>query len=84
MNIKIITQPEISIIVNNYTNAIITDNPIDKIITAKFNLIAENKQEYDYPQLTLWQNEEYDTIGNWTNEDVNKRIEELLTKKSNG
>ena len=32
-------------------------------------------------QLILWQNEEYDAIGQWTDADAIARINELLVKK---
>lgn len=78
MNIKIIIQPEISVIAIGYTAPTITDNPETKTITAKFNLIANNNQEYDYASLVLWKELEYDTVGQWTDENVKNRIIELL------
>jgi len=80
MNIKIIIQPEISVIAIGYTAPTITDNPVNKTITAKFNLIANNQQEYDYPLIVLWDELDYDKIGQWTDEVVAKKINEILNK----
>lgn len=80
MNIKIIIQAEISVIAIGYTAPTITDNPETKTIIAKFNLIANNNQEYDYAPIVLWDKTDYDNIGQWTDENVAKRIIEILNK----
>lgn len=81
MEKKIILQQEISIMVNGFTSPVITDNLLEKIVTAKINLIANDKQQYDYPPMILWQGEEYNNIGQWTDEDANNRIIEILNLK---
>lgn len=78
MNKKIIQQQEISFIAIGFSTPITTDNPATKTVTAKFNLIADDGQQYDYPEMLLWNSDEYDSIV-WTNEDVVNRITELLT-----
>lgn len=81
MNQKIILQPEISINVIGVTIPIITDDKVNKTVTAKFNYKADNGQQYDAPALILWSGDAYDTA-NWNNLDgndtVTPRIEELL------
>lgn len=79
MNKEIIQQEKISYIAVGFTTPVTTDNPKEKTVKSKFNLIAEDGQLYDYPELLLWDSEEYDNII-WTNEDVINRIEELLNK----
>ena len=79
MNKKIILQPEISIIAIGYTKPITTDNPTEKIVKAKVNLIAEDGQQYDYPEIVLWSGNEYDAIGQWQDKDVNEKIVFILS-----
>jgi hypothetical protein len=78
MQKKIILQAELSMVAVNFSAPIITDNPTEKNITAKINLLDEANNAYDYPQIVLWQDEEYDKIGQWTDSDVNNRILEIL------
>ena len=78
MNKEIIQQEKISYIAVGFTTPVTTDNPEEKTVKSKFNLISEDGQKYDYPELLLWSGEEYDAII-WTNEDVTNRIEYLLT-----
>jgi hypothetical protein len=77
MNKKIIIQQEQSFIAVGFSTPVTTDNPATKTVTAKFNLIADDNQQYDYPEMLLWNSDEYDSIV-WTNEDVVNRINELL------
>lgn len=80
MKKQIILQPEIKYTATGYTKPIITDNPIERTITAKVNLIADDEQQYDYPPLVLWTGDEYEKAGQWTDEDAVKRLEELLNQ----
>ena len=79
MNKKIIQQEEISYIATGFTTPVTTDNPEEKTVKAKFNLIAEDGQLFDYPELLLWDETEYDNIS-WQNQDIINRIEELLSQ----
>jgi hypothetical protein len=78
---KIILQPEISYIAVNFTAPIVTDNPNDKTIIAKFNLISEDGQKWDYPNTILWQDSAYDSIGIWTDIDVRNRVIQIINLK---
>jgi len=80
MKKEIVLQEKKSFVAVGFTTPITTDNPDAKTITAKFNLIADDEQRYDYPEQLLWIGDAYDTIGVWTDEDVVKRIEELFSK----
>jgi len=80
MNKEIVLQEKRSFVAVGFTTPITTDNPDAKTIVAKFNLIADDEQRYDYPEMLLWSCDAYDEIGVWTDEDVVSRIEELLTK----
>lgn len=63
-----------------YTTPITTDNPTEKTVTAKVNLITEDGQQYDYPEILLWEGDEYDNIGQWEDKDVNERLIFILSK----
>jgi len=78
MKKEIILQEEIKIIINGYTRPVVIDNPLEKKVTAKFNLMSEDGSIYDYPSIDVWVDEEYDNIGQWTDDDLNKRIDEIL------
>lgn len=79
MKKEIILQPEIKYTAVGYTQPVVIDNPIDKTVTAKFNLISDDGQVYDFPSQVIWQGDEYDKIGQWTDEDLLKQIDILLT-----
>ena len=80
MNKKIIQQPEISYIATGYEQiGDVRYNNNLRYAYAKINLIAEDEQKYDFPELLLWDGDEYDAVGQWTDEDVTNRIEYLLT-----
>lgn len=49
------------------------DNPVDKTVIA-FIKINETYQVHK----TLWEGDAYDAIGNWSQEQANERIIELL------
>ena len=76
---KIILQPEISYTAVDYTKPIVTDDPINKVVTAKLNMIADDGQMYDYPSITLWSGVDYDAIGQWQDTDVQKRLTEIFS-----
>ena len=77
MNKEIIIQPEIKFTATDFSTPVVTDDPANRTVYAKFNLIADDGQTYDYAPLLLWSGDEYDSIF-WTNEDVVNRINELL------
>ena len=56
--------------INKITILEITDNPVSKLI------IARTKEN---GMLTLWKDAEYDTIGQWTDADVEERIKEIYS-----
>ena len=76
---KIILQTEISYTAVDYTKPIVTDDPINKIVTAKLNMIADDGQHYDYPLVTLWSGIDYDAIGQWQDPDVQKKLTEIFS-----
>jgi len=78
---KIVLQPEISYMAVNFTPAIVTDNPNDKTVVAKFNLIADDGQLFDFPITLLWQDSTYDAIGIWNDWDVRQRIIQIINEK---
>jgi hypothetical protein len=80
MRKEIILQPEIKYIVVDFTKPVVTDDPNNKVVIAKFNLIADNNTQYDYPPLIVWSESDYDTAGQWTDTDLHNRIEFLLTQ----
>ena len=75
---EIILQPKISYIAIDYTNPIITDDPINKIVTAKINMITADKQQFDYPLITIWSGADYDNAGQWTDDDLNKKLIQII------
>ena len=75
---EIILQPKISYIAIGYTKPIVTDDPINKIVTAKINMITADKQQFDYPLVTIWSGDDYDNAGQWTDSDIDKRLIEII------
>ena len=61
-----ITETFDSIVVNQ-----ITDFPDQKLVIANINSINFN--------VTLWEGDAYDAIGEWTNADVERRLTELYS-----
>jgi plasmid maintenance system killer protein len=61
------------IIVDSYRIEAIIDNPIDKVIRAFVSLGTDQKQSF-----TLWGNDQYDNIGQWTDTDAKNKVEEML------
>jgi hypothetical protein len=78
MNKEIIQQEKISYIAIGYELIGVSYSNADRICKVKLNLIADDEQKYDYPELTLWEDDEYDAAGQWTDSDVDNRILELL------
>lgn len=78
MNKEIIQQEKISYIAIGYELIGVSYSNADRICKVKLNLIADDEQKYDYPELTLWEDDEYDAAGQWTDSDVDGKILELL------
>ncbi len=78
MNKKIILQKEVSINVVGFTTPTITDDRLNKKVTAKFNYKLENEQQQECEPIELWVGEAYDAIGQYTDSDVDQRITEIL------
>lgn len=77
MNKEIVLQEKKIFIAVGFTTPVVTDDAANKTVHAKFDLIADDGQKYDYAPLLLWSGDEYDSIL-WTNEDVTNRITEIL------
>ena len=71
--VKVVLVPETSTHTSEVTVVSVDDNMVDKVtstmIVNLYNAMLT---------LTLWEGEAYKEIGSWTNEDVIKRIKELL------
>lgn len=65
---KIINVPANTKTLNEITIRLMVDDPIKKQVTARTNELGN---------FILWQNEEYDAIGQWTDQDVIDRIKEI-------
>ena len=60
----------------------INDSPKDKTVVAQvypLDEITEQPIQGQVRFLTLWEGVQYDVIGNWTQQEANDRIIELLT-----
>lgn len=71
---KIVTQPERSIEIEELTINRIDDFPSEQFVRVIINEIPG--------EIKLWEGEEYDETCAWTLEDVEARIEELLTSET--
>lgn len=62
---------------------LITDSPKDKTVIAQvypLDEVTEEPIQGTAKLLTLWEGVEYDNIGNWTQEQANDKIIEMLTQ----
>jgi len=82
----IITPTNVTVIqavtTNKFQLDFINDNPKDKTIIAQvypLDSVNESVIQGQVRFLTLWEGTEYDNIGNWTQQQANDRIIELLT-----
>jgi hypothetical protein len=82
----IITPTNVTVIeavtTNKFQLDFINDNPKDKTIIAQvypLDSVNESVIQGQVRFLTLWEGQEYDNIGNWTQQQANDRIIELLT-----
>jgi len=82
----IITPTNVTVIeavtTNKFQLDFINDSPKDKTIIAQvypLDSVNESVIQGQVRFLTLWEGQEYDNIGNWTQQQANDRIIELLT-----
>lgn len=66
-----VIQEEMTATFSGVTLREIIDNPGDRIVTARFL--------EPLPDLILWQGDDYDLAGNWTQTQAETRIIEILT-----
>lgn len=81
----IITPTNITVIeavtTNKFQLDFINDNPKEKKVIAQIyplDLVDETVIQGQVRFLTLWEGQEYDNVGNWTQQQANDRIIELL------
>ena len=74
----VIVQEEISS--NQVSVDCYTDNPNTKTVQVNILIGKNSAGDAVYKLLILWEGEEYDTIGQWTETDAENRIKELLTQ----
>jgi hypothetical protein len=67
---KVVRQPEVSVNINVLTLLSINDNPINKLVSAHTKEIGT---------IVLWSGEDYDKIGQWTDNDVKERLLSLYS-----
>lgn len=56
----------------------VVDFAAEKRITAQVLFYTNTDTYIDQTELVLWSGDAYDTIGQWTDQDVIDRVEELL------
>jgi hypothetical protein len=67
---KVVRQPEVSVNINELTLLSINDNPINKLVSAYTKEIGT---------IVLWSGEDYDKIGQWTDNDVKEKLLSLYS-----
>ena len=70
-----------AVITNKFQLDLINDSPKDKTVVAQVYPLDEITEEPIQGQvrfLTLWSGDEYDAIGNWTQQQANDKIIEIL------
>lgn len=71
-----------AVITNKFQVDFINDSPKDKTVVAQVYPLDEVTEQPIQGQvrfLTLWEGDEYDEIGNWTQQQADAKIVELLT-----
>jgi hypothetical protein len=68
------TIPEISEDISTIEIVEMTDSPITKKVTVRIKGSSPSKFQKN---IVLWQGDEYDAIGQWTDQDVEDRIKEI-------
>ena len=70
-----------AVITNKFQLDFINDSPKDKKVVAQVYPLDESEVpiQGQVRFLTLWEGVQYDVIGNWTQQEANDRIIELLT-----
>ena len=74
----IVVQP---VTTHKFTIDLITDFPKDRTVIAQvypLDEVSEEPIQGTVKFLTLWKDEDYDNIGNWTQEQAENKIIELL------
>jgi hypothetical protein len=72
-----------AVVTNKFQLDLINDSPKDKTVIAQvypLDEITEEPIQGAVKFLTLWEGIEYDNIGNWTQEQANDKIIEILTQ----
>lgn len=70
-----------AVVTNKFQLDLINDSPKDKTVVAQvypLDEITEQPLQGQVRFLTLWSGDEYDAIGNWTQQQANDKIIELL------
>ena len=70
-----------AVITNKFQLDLINDSPKDKTVVAQvypLDEITEQPIQGQVRFLTLWSGDEYDAIGNWTQQQANDKIIEIL------
>lgn len=67
---KVVRQPEVSVNINELTLLSTNDNPINKLVSAHIKEIGT---------IVLWSGEDYNKIGQWTDNDVKERLLSLYS-----
>ena len=70
-----------AVITNKFQLDLINDSPKDKTVIAQvypLDEITEQPIQGQVRFLTLWSGDEYDAIGNWTQQQANDKIIEIL------
>jgi len=74
----IVLQPEITANITGFEVYFMADDPINKIVIASVNLIADTGEKIDRSNIIVWKDEEYDLAGQWTDEDLHNKLIQLL------
>lgn len=78
MNKEIIKQEKVSYIATGYELISVSYSNTDRICKAKINLLSDDGQKYDHPEIVLWEGDDYDIVGQFTDQDVEDRIVQVI------
>ena len=56
----------------------ITDYSVEKRVVASIAFYTNDDVSIDQKEIQLWRGDAYDAVGQWTDQDVVDRVEELL------
>lgn len=68
--VRVVTRPELSTETSSVQLSGTFDDPSGRVVVARL---------VGFPDLTLWSGADYDAIGDWTQDQADARIVELLT-----